>query len=302
VKRLLIYICVLFVCSLQLWFWKKPVNAVSMGISPTLLNNENLLRGSYFEQKYIISRKDPSKDDYAKIEIIGEEITNWIEIDPGNEFVLPKGETSVEFKVSVSIPDDAKYQKYEGKIRILISQENEGQVTIQQGVDLVVDLNVSDIEYSKLQVYNLKINDFKKGENLILSSNIKNLGNISASPDKIEINIKDTSSNDIKQISSSEIEAIDPFSEKEVLIDFGVIDIEEGTYVGDIIVYFNKEIIAEEKSIFNVLEGQEKLNFVQKIIKNYGKPVMIGGGVLLGLAFIFLILLLKKDKRNERKS
>ena len=88
-----------------------------LGISPSQWVEKHALRGSHIEKVFTLSRAEPEEDLYFKATIEGE-IKDWIKIDKGLEFVMPKGKQQFPIKVTISIPQDADYRNYQGSIRL----------------------------------------------------------------------------------------------------------------------------------------------------------------------------------------
>ena len=94
------------------------VASASFGITPPYVRNTSLTRNSTYEQQILLVRGDPNTPLNAQIVIDAPEIQDWIEIVEGTTILLPRGEQKVPMTVRIKVPSDAKYQEYEGKIRI----------------------------------------------------------------------------------------------------------------------------------------------------------------------------------------
>jgi hypothetical protein len=236
------------------------------GISPPYVQNDKLTQGSHFEQKIILARGDPLEDWKAEISIDVPEAGDWISIDKGLEFILPKGEKQVPMVVSVDVPEDAKYKNYKGYIRITTSSLKpleEGKVTIALGARIDVDLTVAEIKILNFDVLTINVFDSEEGWKfwkIKLPGEIKalmkivNTGNVEVSPSRVHIDIYDIScQNLLKSSDDTSFEKVKSFETKEIFAKFRT-RLEVGAYCGEIKIFKENEIVKEQKVFFNILE------------------------------------------------
>jgi len=84
-----------------------------IGVSPSRLYAENLLRGTHWEAPVIIS--GINKWDEITVTIEGE-ISDWITVDPQKEFVFLQDSSSIDLLFLINVPVDAQNGPYEGKV------------------------------------------------------------------------------------------------------------------------------------------------------------------------------------------
>lgn len=118
------------------------------GITPPNINHDFLGRGSYFEQKITLIRENPVDDLKVKATIDEEsEIKNWLSIDKGSEFIMPKGERKVSITIGINVPKNAEYKNYKGNIRLkteLPEGGESGSVAIATGIRIGINVDVID--------------------------------------------------------------------------------------------------------------------------------------------------------------
>lgn len=298
----------IFIGILYIFGCTGRIDASSIGLSPGSIKNEYLLPGSHMEQEFVISRKEPISDDNISVEINTNGFDSWIKVDPGNNFILPEGEQNVSMIVSIDVPENAEFMYYDGSFKIVVQRENEGQVTLQQGIQANLNLKVIDEDVEEFEVRNMKIEDFSKWSPLVLKMEVENKGNIKAALDEIMINILDTDGNLIKEISTTDIPEIEPFTKEHISVSFEDPGIDVGSYSGEIFVYHNDDLIAESKSIFSVTAGDPLLKYdkedqstkksfdVKEFLITWGLPI-----VVIVVIFSIFFLYVKKSLQDERE-
>ena len=146
------------------------VASASFGITPPYVRNTSLTRNSTYEQQILLVRGDPNTPLNAQIIVDAPEIQDWIEIVEGNTILLPRGEQKVPMTVRIKVPSDAKYQEYEGKIRIRTQatddQVAEGVVSISLGAQVDISLNVIDRVIEDFRVKKIDVSDLDAGHKL----------------------------------------------------------------------------------------------------------------------------------------
>jgi uncharacterized membrane protein len=259
------------------------------GISPPYVINDKLTQGSYYEQKIILSRGNPEEDLKTEITIDVPEIENWISIEPGKEFILPKGEQQVPMIIKVDVPNNAEYKNYQGIIRVKTSSLNEptdGKVSVALGARIDVDLTVGKEVYIDFKVRAIKILSvedkpwplswFRKIHALI---KIENLGNIEGSPTKVHLDIYDINNDKILESKEDKsLKKIKPFETKEISAKFPT-KLTAGQYWSRIKIFNGDEIKREEKIIISVNKASFSIT----------DWIIIIGIIILFLIIIFAI-------------
>ncbi len=253
------------IIALMVLAWANTTRA-GFGISPPYVRNDSLTTGSHYEQKIVLVRGDPIEDLKAEISIDVPKAGDWISIDKGEEFILPKGETQVPMVVSVDVPKNAKYENYKGFIRIVTSSLKpleKGSVTIALGARIDVDLTVAEIIIFNFDVLAVGLPDLEEGWKfwkIKLPGRIKakikiaNTGNVEAAPTRVHLDIYDINCKDLLESSDdTRFKKVKSFETKEIFAGFKT-KLEIGAYCGEIKIFKHDEIIKEQKVFFNILE------------------------------------------------
>lgn len=284
----------------------------SIGVSPPYITNENLLPGSSFSQKIVISRVKPTNDARAEIKLdIEEPAKNWITFSKGLSFNLPSGEQRHTIIASVVIPEDAELGNYKGYARISLKDTDaSGQVVFLPAVRLDIDLNVGNVEEKDLKVDFADIEDYPANASLILLIKMTNHGNVSTSPDKVKLDIISLTGELLTTVESESIPEIESFATNTVKKEFEDVSLLPADYFANVYVYDDEERIYKDKIAFKVLDDDPSFlgaNTSQGIIsKTYNKlgKVLFWGGTIVTLGTIGFLLFLffkRRKKEQERK-
>ena len=145
--------------ALVLLFTSAREAYAGFGITPPSVRNDRLTQGSVYTQEITLVRGDPVEDLKAEVTFNVPSINGWFSIDKGSEFVLPAGEKQTTILITVQVPDNAAYQRYQGSIRIrTLSPDPASGVSIALGAQLDVDLRVVD-EIRDFEVKRVKISE-----------------------------------------------------------------------------------------------------------------------------------------------
>jgi len=229
-----------------------------LGISPSQWIEKHALRGSRIEKTFTLSRAEPKEDLYFKAEIEGE-IKDWIKINKGLEFVMPKGEQQFPIKVIIDVPQDAEYRGYQGSIRL----KSESKTETVEGIGVAlyaliqIELTVSEEEFLDYEILQIAILKQEEGESLSVVLKIWNRGNVEARPTKLTADFWDKYKS--QQLESREItdfsgvKAIAPFSEGEIKLELPI-KFEPEQYWANIKVYQDEEILKAEDIFFEIVK------------------------------------------------
>jgi len=286
------------------------------GISPPYVSNDSLARGSIYEKKITIVRGDPIEDLKAEITINVPGANDWITIDKGNEFILPKGEKQVPIIIRVQVPKQAVYGAYKGSIRIKTSSLEplqKGTITIALGAQIDVDLNVSKQKIFNFIVRGITPFDAEEGykkwifffpTKLVFQMRIENLGNIQCQPTKIVLDIYDSSkTNLLETVEASKIGSVKPFENNIILTNF-LTKLKPGSYYAHYKVYKNNEIAQGGEGEVHLsimpkgtIQGYKGANIFDLGLKD--KAIIFGGlGLILALIIFGAIQVIKKFKNK----
>jgi len=295
-RKQIFLFCIIFIVSL--FFFQ--ITKAGFGISPPYVSNDNLTTGSVYEKKIVIVRGDPNEDLKAEITFNVPGANDWISIDKGTEFILPKGEKQVPITVSVKVPKDAKYGDYKGSIRIKTSPVEaleKGVVSIALGAQIDVDLKVTKAKIFDFIVRGVSPLDAETGytkwflhfpTKLTFQLRIENLGNIFCRPTKIVLDIYDSNkTNLVETVEAKKIGGVKPFENGTIFATF-LSKLEAGSYYVQYKVYKNGTIAQGG-------QGEVHLSVVpHNTIKNYKGPTIFDLSIkeqiiIFSIAFVILL-------------
>jgi hypothetical protein len=309
----------LIILTFFLLFFSQNVLA-GFGISPPFFRNDNLTRGSYFEEKIYLVRGDPVEDSKVTIAINVPGADNWIKIDKGTSFILPKGEKAVPILVSVQVPNDAPYGRYTGFMRITVEPKEvpPGQVGIALGARVEVDLNVTERKVFNFIVRLVDFLDSEEGYKwlfffipgkLTMRMTIENTGNLPVAPTKVHLDIYDMlKSKILESLNSAKIEGkVLPFKTDTVFAIFKT-KLPKGNYWAKYKIYKGNDVVREGELVINIKErgsipGYKGFTFLGAIFIGKERAAISILIVILAIgAFVILYKILKKffDKRRRR--
>ena len=267
------------------------------GISPPYIRNDKLIQGSYYEREIILVRGDPTKDLKAEVTLDVPQANDWISIDKGLEFVLPKGKKQVPIIISVDVPEGAELGDYKGAIIIVTSSlkpPEGGTVSIALGGQIDVDLNVIDEKIFDFKVNSIKILDLKEGWTIKFLMEIENIGNMELAPTKVHFDIYDIKKQQLLESvdNANQLETVKPFEIKEIVAEIPT-KLGPGNYWVQFKIFRNEEMTRQGEIPFSIFSkgavGIESLELEEEIGKK-GFPYLylyigIGVVVLVGIGF-----------------
>ncbi len=283
------------------------------GVTPPFVRNTSLTRNSTYEQKILLVQGNPNVDLQATITIDAPEIQDWIEIDKGNSFILPRGEQKVPMVIHITVPDNAEFKNYTGAIRIKTGPAGDtlgaGAVNISLGAQIDIDLQVIDKVIEDFRIRKIGVSDLNEGTKIgwlyfpgkiPFSMLVENTGNVKIAPSKIEFSIYDSSGTVLYEEVSNigTLPKIDPFATEEMTAYIPT-RLPAGAYLARFKIYNGEEVKHEGELSLNILPygtlqtagfGFSGLSMTHKI-----------SIILPILALLALILLLTHTYRQRRK-
>lgn len=205
-----------------------PLAYAGFGITPPYVRNDKLTQGSTFTQEIILVRGDPVEDLKAEITLNVPGIEDWIVIDRGTEFLLPKGEKQVPMKVTIRVPQGAAYERHQGSIRIrTLSPDPASGVSIALGAQIDVDIRVVD-EIRDFDVKRVQISEVEEPRRLwwleypgkiTFTMGIENTGNAPTAPSRVQLDIFDKRGNVVLEqtFNTNTVEEVLPFETRDVV-------------------------------------------------------------------------------------
>lgn len=270
------------------------------GITPPYLRSDTLTQGSHFTQEIIIVRGDPVEDLQTDITINAPGINQWITVDKGLSFILPKGQQQVPITLTVDVPKDAQFGAYTGNIRIRTSslQNASTGVSIALGAQVDVDLKVVNEIYD-FEVRRVELSEAEEGHKvwwldfpgkIKFWMHIENTGNVPSSPSRVHFDIySKVGARLLESVdSTNNIEKVDPFATKKVLAELPTW-LPPGGYLIKFSVYKKDQITKSGELSLSILPrgtipGYEGYGFMGlslgdklSIVGPISAPILIGG-------------------------
>jgi len=249
-----ISLILLLVFFLLLFSWVNL--AFGFGISPPRVFNDHLIPGAHFEQTITLTQARPETP--LKIEVIidAPEIEDWIEIKPGKSFIIPAGVQQFPMKVSVSVPKDAGYATYQGKltIRAIPAEGGEGQIAVVTGAVADIQLRVSGEEFSDFRLKGVDTPNIEEGDPIKVVMKLENLGNVKVRPSRVYLRIFDQYGQGVvEEGEATGMNWIEPFKTGKVIAKMPN-KLSIGEYWAEIEIYKDGELVLLDKRKFHVVE------------------------------------------------
>jgi hypothetical protein len=269
-----------------------PASVSAFGISPPFVNASRLLKGSRYEATIFLVQGAPDVDlTMGAVFDVPEKIKDWVSIDKGNEFVIPKGTQQFPIKVIVDVPKDAELGVYNGYLRLnTVPVRAEGQqIAISVGGRIDLNLSVGEGVVQEFTVRKIKILDVREGDKPQIVVTIDNTGNVPVTIDRATFDLLDKYGQ--VRLGYGQIEGdfdeVEPFTISDILIEFPIdVKLAIGEYWGEARVFRGQNVVNELKTVFNVTE--RKVDYLL-----YGSILV--GAIILGIGFS---LVRKRSKRH----
>ena len=234
----------------------SEVALAGFGITPPYLRNTSLTRHSVYEQQIMMVRGNPTNDLIATISIDAPDVVEWIEILEGTEILLPAGETRVPMTVRVTVPRNAEFRDYSGRIRIQTSPSQDelqaGAVNISLGAQVNINLTVIDRIIEDFRVRRINVSDLNEGRRLLwlyfpgrieFGMRIENTGNVEIAPSRVTFDIYDVRNETLLEQTEhlGRIRRVAPYATDDVVANIPT-RLPAGNYIGRYTIYNKDEI------------------------------------------------------------
>jgi len=249
------FAALLLTISIMFLFSANIIYAI--GISPSTIKYEQMIRGGYAERYITISNtEDQTMAVRAGVEGA---INPWIRVEPSNTTIEPM--TTAIFKVIAEPPIDLANGAYTGSVLIVgqpaaaAAVQGTGISTVS-GVSAMVYVSVNDEERKGYSVETIAAYDTEECRDINLQVGVRNTGNVRVVP-RFTIDIKDKSQTRVLQSKE--------FVEAEVLptkintfllqIPYSMEQfqcIPEGSYYADFKAYIGDQMIDEKVLPFSI--------------------------------------------------
>ncbi|KPJ55184.1 hypothetical protein AMJ47_01570 [Parcubacteria bacterium DG_72] len=234
------------------------INA-GLGISPSRIIIEHLLRDSHYEKTFVLSRSEPKEDLNFRV-LVEDSIKDWITIDQGTEFTMPAGQQRFPITIIVEPPPDTPNGSYGGNIRLISApraQEELGGSSAVTSLAAVIQSNFTVtgeqvLEYSILAI-NIKLVEEESPIGITLT--INNTGNVKARPTKVHVDIYDKFKEIfLESYDITEMGFVDAFRKDDIIIEIpNKLSAEQ--YWAVVSVYRDNILLEEESVVFEIVEA-----------------------------------------------
>ena len=278
------------------------------GVSPSNIDSQYLKPGAHFEQTFTLSRSGNLEEMQITIEPALKQMDTWFSYEPGKVFLFKRGEETLQFKVIVNVPSDAKYQGYDGVIRVMAvpTDRSVAGVSITQGVRLDAQLIVTETDYQDLAILSITAQDTQNSNDLKINITGENKGNVDASP-TVKIKIMNLLKEVVEEHEITNIGSIKP-NETQTLIARFKSELPSGEYFVEVSVYLDGKELRRETLVINIenvpieepKEGEDKgffysIGSILTTIKDVWPYILIA----LIIVIIAYLLLTKAWERKD---
>ncbi|MBN1503243.1 hypothetical protein JW930_06910 [Candidatus Woesearchaeota archaeon] len=173
-----------FILLMLLLLLSCPIYAVTIGVSPSIINSRNMIRGGYAENMILISTNTPSEL-WGHFEI-EEEFISWISFEPESEQFTISSANPYGVKIIITPPEDTPNGNYSTLITILsdaiVSPERGAGSSVIAAIGLRLNIEVTDVETVMCNAGALYISATEIGEPFTVGATVLNTGNIRLRP------------------------------------------------------------------------------------------------------------------------
>jgi hypothetical protein len=234
------------------------VSLAAFGVSPPFVNTDHLTRGAKYTQTIYLVQDQPNEDLRIKADLqIDARARSWISLDKGFEFVIPKGMRQFPVEFVVQVPKETALGAYSGTLVFTGAPSQVGQVTIALGAQVAVNLTVGEGVYRKFTVPVIKFLDIEEGWNPKVYVKFNNEGNVPERFTGATFELLDQygAARLAYAQEAKELPETPPFTVQEYFVEFPIdFHLGIGQYWGVVNFYQNGQVVASQKTIFNVLK------------------------------------------------
>ena len=245
---------------------------IQVGISPTRIYAEHLLRGSHFEKEILLSKSLGNEDLYVEITTT----SPWIAVDKNKTFIFSKDVQAIPLVFEIDIPFDAELGYYEHTISVAVKPIGYDGFTTELAFPIDVKINLTDKENIDYSVSYVKIPDIEEDKPITILLTVDNRGNVQAKPEKVDVELLDKfKTQTFQKTTHNNLEYVAPFTKEDIIVEVPH-SLEPEQYAAKITAYGDNGIL-EENIIFDVLPKKSMPNAILGFL-----------AILLFISFIFL--------------
>jgi hypothetical protein len=229
--------------------------ASGIGVSPSKISAENMLREGHFEKQVYLSGI-PSGEKVS-VQVEGN-IKDWITTDEGDSFYFPKGQASVPLTFMIDVPGDAANGIYEATAEISSGKEskNKGEtsVSVISKVKVEITVKITGTQVREYTISSVSIPATEDGSPINVFVTIQNKGNVAAGPERMDFVVREKPEGEIIwQGNISEIKGIMPYTTgiSEITFQTGL---PKGQYWAYAAFYDADKLIQKQDSVLDIFE------------------------------------------------
>jgi hypothetical protein len=255
-----IYVVAIIAVAVGLFFIVPPrATYAAFGISPPFLNADHLAPGTKYVQTVYLVQDQPNTDLNIQAALqMSQPASSWVSIDKGFNFVIPAGTRQFPVEITISVPQNAGLGIYHGNLTFTTEPSSAGQVTIALGAQVAINLTVGTGTFEKYSVPLITFPDIDEGQSPIVDVKFENDGNVPESFDGATYALYDQyDSVQLAYVQKSDgFPTTPPFTIEDYKIQFPLdFYLGIGEYWGVVNFYKNGQVVASQKTVFNVLKA-----------------------------------------------
>lgn len=242
-------------------FFLFPVSLThaAFGISPPFLNADHLVAGAKYQQTVYLVQDQPDQNLNIQANLVmSDPARSWVSLDKGFNFVIPQGTRQFPVTITVSVPQGVTLGAYSGNLTFTTQPASTGQVTIAMGAQVAINLTVGTGTFEKYDVPLIQFPDILEGQNPEVQVKFENDGNIPEAFDGATYELYDQyDSVRLAYVQkASGFPVTEPFTISDYRVTFPVdFYLGIGKYWGVVNFYKNGQVVASQKTVFNVLKA-----------------------------------------------
>jgi hypothetical protein len=257
---------VLVLCCVVMLGSIPMVARAGFGVSPSLLQEDNLVPGASLQRTFYLVQGNPVGDLKVEILVESEKAANWFTIvgATDNTLTIPGETQQFPVTVQIDVPDDAELGVYKAHVRAnTLPASGDGQVTIALAARTTFNLVVGDDVIAEYSIDEVAIPDLHPSDAPRAELTIRNTGNVSSGPDAATFELFNKFGD--LRLAYAQLDGTIPevaaFTEERVTAAFPLdIQIGVGEYWGHVKVYDDDVLVKELKTVFEVREDVEPRN------------------------------------------
>jgi hypothetical protein len=254
------HLILIFSLSLAVFFLlPASVTHAAFGISPPFLNANDLVAGSKYQQTVYLVQDQPNQDLNIQANLtMAQPAASWVSIDKGFNFVIPQGVRQFPVTITVSVPSGVTLGVYSGNLTFTTQPASAGQVTIALGAQVAINLTIGTGTVEKYSVPLIQFPDIQEGQSPVVHVKFENDGNVPEAFDSATYQLYDQY--DSVQLAYIQKSGGFPSTAPFTIADYNVtfpLDfyLGIGQYWGVVNFYKNGQVVASQKTVFNVLKA-----------------------------------------------